>query len=119
MRNYGQYSTMLSLGQIRQMLATPGVVNTESLQRFAIARFTTVIINMLALTMSLPFFLVRGPTNLLRASLFCAGTAIPAMMGALIAVAMDLPGIPPVVEVFLPVVVLVPMAMFMTTTIRT
>ena len=110
---------MLSIGQIRQMLRTPGVVDTDALVRFAFARFTTVLINVLVLAMSLPFFLLREPASLIRNSVLCAGTAIPAMLGALLGFAASLPGIPPSVSVFLPAIVLFPVAMFMVSLVKT
>ncbi len=119
MRRFREFATMLSLGQIQDMLRSPGVVDSDALIRFAFARFTTVLINMIVLVMTLPFFLVREPVSLLRNSVLCAGTAIPATMGALLAFALDLPGIPPVVGVFLPVLVLVPVAMYMVSLIKT
>ena len=119
MRRFGQFATMLSLGQIRDMLRSPGVVDADALVRFAYARFTTVFINMVVLIMVLPYFLLREPANLLRNSVLCAGAAIPATMGALLSLAMPVPGIPPAVGVFLPVLVLIPIAIFMVSTIRT
>ena len=119
MRRYREYATMLSLRQIRRMLSTPGVVDTDALVRFGLARFSTVLINMLVLVIALPFFLLREPANLLRNSLLCAATTIPAMLGALMGFAASLPGIPPSVSVFLPVLILLPVAMFMATLIKT
>ncbi|MHC4141686.1 MAG: LptF/LptG family permease, partial [Planctomycetota bacterium] len=79
MRRYREYATMLSISQIGQMLQSPGVVDEDALVRFALARFSTVLINMVVLVMALPFFLLRQPASLLRNSLLCAGTAIPAI----------------------------------------
>ena len=119
MRRFGQFATMLSLRQIRKMLRSPGVVDADALVRFAYARFTTVFINMVVLIMVLRYFLLREPASLLRSSVLCAGAAIPATMGALLALAMPIPGIPPAVGVFLPVLVLIPIAIFMVSTIKT
>lgn len=119
MLHYSQYATMLSLGQIREMLRTPGVVDDQALIRFAYSRFTTLLINMLVLVCTVPFFLLREPANLMRQSILCAAVAIPAMMGALLGFAASFPGIPASVSVFLPAVVLIPVAMFMATLIRT
>ncbi|MCZ6494530.1 MAG: hypothetical protein O6933_10680, partial [Planctomycetota bacterium] len=122
MRRYRQYATMLSLKQIREMMSDvggPGVVDTDALVRLWFARYTAVLINMLVLVITLPFFLLREPANLLRQSVLCAGAAIPAMLGALLGLAVDLPGIPPAVGVFLPALVLIPVAMFMVTLIKT
>ncbi len=119
MRRYRQFATMLSISQIREMLRSPGVVDADALVRFAIARFTTVLINIVVLVMVLPYFLLREPADLLHKSLLCAAMAIPASMGALLGLAMPLPGIPPVLGVFLPVLVLTPVALFMVSTIKT
>jgi lipopolysaccharide export system permease protein len=119
MRRYREYATMLSISQIGQMLQSPGVVDEEALVRFALARFSTALINMVVLVMALPFFLLRQPASLLRNSLLCAGTAIPAMLGALMGFAVQLPGIPPAVSVFLPAMVLLPVMMFMVSLIKT
>ena len=94
-------------------------LDTDALVRFGLARFSTVLINMLVLVIALPFFLLREPANLLRNSLLCAATTIPAMLGALMGFAASLPGIPPSVSVFLPVLILLPVAMFMATLIKT
>jgi lipopolysaccharide export LptBFGC system permease protein LptF len=118
-RRYREYATMLSLGQIRRMLQTPGVVDADALVRFALARFATVLINMMVLAMTLPFFLLREPASLLRNSLLCAGTAIPTMLGALLGFAIQFPGIPPALSVFLPVLVLLPVCLFMVSLIKT
>lgn len=117
-RRFGQFATMLSITQIREMLQSPGVVNSDALVRFAFARFTTVMINMVVLIMVLPYFLLREPASLLRNSVLCAGMAIPASMGSLLSLAMPFPGIPPALGVFLPVLVLIPVAMFMVSSMR-
>jgi lipopolysaccharide export LptBFGC system permease protein LptF len=119
MRRYREYATMLSIKQIRRMIQTPGVVDSDALVRFWFARYSTVLINMLVLLMTLPFFLLREPASLLRNSVLCAGVAIPAMLGALVGFAVDLPGISPAVGVFLPALVLIPIALFMVTLVRT
>ena len=119
MRRYRQFATMMSLKQIRQALRSPGVVDSDALVRFGFARFTTMLINMLVLAITMPFFLLREPANLLRQSVLCAAMALPAMMGALLGFAASFPGIPPSVSVFLPVLILIPVAMFMASLIKT
>ena len=118
MRQYRQFAAMLSIKQIRRLLKSGQPEDRDVLVRFWFSRFTAVLINMLMVVITLPFFLLRAPANLLRQSLLCAGTAIPAMLGALIGLTVDLPGIPSSVEVFLPGLVLIPVAMFQVTLIR-
>lgn len=119
MRRFNQFATMLSLEQIMRMLGTPGVVNADALVRYAFARFATLMINMLVLLMALPFFLLREPSGLLRNSALCAATAIPATIGSLLSFAVAFPGIPPALGVFLPVLMLLPGAIYMQSLIRT
>lgn len=119
MRQYRQFAAMLSIRQIRKLLKSGQPEDRDVLVRFWFSRFTAVMINMLVLVITLPFFLLRAPANLLRQSLLCAGTAIPAMLGALIGLTVDLPGIASSVEVFLPGLVLIPIAMFQVTLVRT
>jgi hypothetical protein len=101
------------------MLDTPGVVDNDTLARFLFGRVSTVMINMLLLVMTLPFFLLREPADLVRKSIVCSGVAIPVMLGALLGVTVELPGVPVALAVFLPGLVLIPVAMFMVGLIRT
>jgi len=105
-RRHGQFAAMLSLEQIADMLRTPEVVDVPTLIRFKYARFAVVLINLLVLGLTLPTFLLRAPASLMRQAVWCAAISIPAMMGAGLGLNMDLPGIPPAVGVFLPVIIL-------------
>ena len=100
-----------STSQINQMLASRGVVDADALARFKYSRFAAVLINMLLLIITLPFFLLREPANLLLQSLWCAAVAVPGMIAALIGLTVELPGIPPAAGVFLPVAILIPIAL--------
>lgn len=119
MRQHRQYAAMLSMREIGQLMKSGQQEDTDILVRFWLARFTSVVVNMLLLVITLPFFLLREPSNLLKQSFLCASVAIPAMLGALIGLTVDLPGIQPAVEVFLPGLVLIPIALFQVTLIRT
>ncbi len=106
MRRHSEYAAMLSLRQIEEMLSTPSVVDVGLLTRHKYARFAVVLVNLLVMALTLPSFLLRGPASLLRQSLFAAGIAVPAMMGAGLGMNIDMPGISPAVGVFLPVIIL-------------
>ncbi len=109
-RHYAQFAAMLSLRQIRQMLQSEHVVDREALLRFRSMRFAGIAVNLCVLVMCLPCFLLREQASLLRQSLFCASLAVPAMIGAAIGMMLRLPGIPPVASVFLPALLLAPLA---------
>jgi hypothetical protein len=62
------------------------------------------------LMITLPFFLVREPTKMLRPSVFCAAVAVPGLLGSFFVMTVELPLIPSAVGVFLPVALLLPIA---------
>ncbi len=111
MKRFGQFAAMLSLRQIQQMLRTPDVVDAPSLLRYRYSRFAAVCLNLLALAIALPFFLLREPAKLIVQSMLCAAVAIPIMFAALILMTVPLQGIPPALSVFLSPIVLIPAAL--------
>jgi lipopolysaccharide export LptBFGC system permease protein LptF len=118
-RQHAQFASMLSLGQIRDMLQTPRVPDRETLLRYRYSRFSSILVNLLVLWLTLPCFLLREPANLLRQSIMAASLAIPATVGSAIGMMVSLPGIAPAASVFLPVVVLMFMCLFPWTFFKT
>jgi hypothetical protein len=55
----------------------------------------------------------------MRQSLICAAMSLPFMMGAAIGMTVDLPGLAPAVSVFMPVILLIPVAMGRWTFLKT
>ena len=100
-------------------ISVPAGIFTDALVRYRASRFATVLINVLVMVITLPFFLLREPADLLVQSLRCAAAAIPAMLGALLGMAVELPGIPPTAGAFLPVVILIPIALARVTHVKT
>ncbi len=118
-RRHGQYGTMLSLSQIATMLEAPGGVDADALVRYRAGRFATVLLNLLVMLITLPFFLLREPANLMLQSVWCAATTVPAMLGALVGMAVELPGIAPTLGAFLPVIILLPISLARVTYVKT
>jgi len=122
-RRYRQFAGLLSLRQITEVLNTPGAADQQgvlsSLIRHRYARFSTVLLNILVMWLTLPTFLLREPASMLRSSIRCAAIAIPALLGAAVFMTVDLPGIAPAVGVFLPVVILLPIVLAQWTVVRT
>ena len=114
---------MLSLRQIKDMLAMPHVADRETLgdtlRRHRAARFATVMVNVLVMWLALPTFLLREPANLLVRSLVCAGISIPSLLGTAVFMVSDLPGIAAAVGVFLPVLLLAPIVLAVWTYVKT
>lgn len=118
-RRYNQFATMLSMDHISQMLQSPRVDDRDALLRHYYSRFSSILINLLVLALSLPCFLLREPANLLKQSVLCAALSIPATVGAAIGMMVELPGIPPAAGVFLPVIALTFLALFPWTFLKT
>ncbi len=111
-RHHSRFAAMLSLPQISEILDSGSATeaDVDALLRYRYARFATVLMNLLVLGLTLPCFLLREPTNLLRQSMLCAAIAIPALLGSALGMVADLPGIAPAGGVFLPIVILLFMA---------
>lgn len=109
-RRHSQYAQMLSLSQIREMREEGGV-DSAMLSRLTYLRLGGILVNLLVLIACIPFFLLREPANLLQQSIFCAAFAVPGTLGSLVAMTIDLPGLPPAVSVFLPAAILLPVAL--------
>ena len=105
-RRFNQFAAMLSMNQISQMLDTPMLQARDALLRYRYSRFSSVLVSLLVLALTLPSFLLREPANLLRQSVQCAALAVPATVGSAIGMMVEMPGISPAVGVFLPVIVL-------------
>ncbi len=110
MKHFRQYASMLSLAQIEEMIDTPGVVDVAALARFKYARIASVLVNLLVLAIAIPFFLRRAPANMLQQSLLCAASTLPMMLLAVIVITVPIADIPPAASVFIPVIVLFPIA---------
>lgn len=120
----GQFTTFsqsLSWRQIAHVLGTPGVRPevAETLTRVGLGRVSGILCTMLALVICLPFFLTREPRNMVVQSLKCAPIAIITTLGAVLGTAMPIPGLPAAAAVFIPVVILAPLAIAAATAVKT
>ncbi|MDP6986720.1 MAG: LptF/LptG family permease [Phycisphaerales bacterium] len=111
MRRYGQVASMLSLGQINEMLRWPDSRDAESLRRSSVSRFAVVLLNVLVLMIALPFFLDRLPGGLFLKAIICAGVVLPMYFTAAGIMLVPIPGLSPLLGSALPVLVLLPIAM--------
>ena len=104
------FAQMLSLSQLRDLHAQGGAARLR-IERTIFGRFSGAIVNLLVPAIVLPFFLVRSPgIGMLVQSLRAAMVAISLLVGALVAMTIAVPGVPPGVGAFLPVVILLPVA---------
>ena len=108
---HGQYGSMLSMGQLGQAIDGSDSRQVDTLRRFRVSRFSLPLINILVVILALPFFLRRQPGNAVRPALLCALVTIPvALISTVMAVA-PMPGLTPLISGFLPVVLLLPLAL--------
>lgn len=116
LRRFEGYSHNLSSAQIGELLARlreqprPPVQRMDQLERVRAGRPATMAANLLALMVVLPFFVRREPSNMLVQGLKGTPVGLAAVLGTLVGVTAAVPGLPPAVGVFLPVVVLLPLA---------
>ena len=104
------YAQMLSLGQLRDLRDAGGSTDAR-LERTIFGRSSGALVNLLVPVIALPFFLVRNPgVAMLSRSLQAAIVTIPLLIGALAAMTVALPGWPAGVGAFLPVALLLPVA---------
>ncbi|MBL8765010.1 MAG: LptF/LptG family permease [Phycisphaerae bacterium] len=120
-KHYASLGQSLSLAQIREMLANPALDASlrERLERTGYGRLSSMASNLLAILIAMPFFLVREPRNMLVQSLKCAPLAMVSLLGGVMGSAAPVPGLPAWFGVFLPVLVLAPLAIAMLSRVRT
>ncbi len=118
---YASYSASLSWRQIGRVLAAPSVKPDvrERLVRIGWGRVSGIICSLLSLVITLPFYLTREPENMILQSLKCAPVAVVTLLGGLLGASVAIPGLPPVVSVFIPVLILAPLAVAAVSSIRT
>lgn len=122
MRRYAGYSQSLSWRQVRQMLGRPELIDAglrERLERIQFGRASVMLANLLSLMIAMPFFVRREPTNMVLQSLKCAPVGIASLMGGVLGSAAGIPGVPAALGVFIPVMILLPIAIASTTSVKT
>jgi len=121
LKHYSSFSQSLSWGELTEMLRTPNLEQRlhDRLIRIKYGRVSTVIANFLTLLIVLPFFLMREPKNMVVQSLKCAPVGICSLLGSVLGASAAIPGVPPGVGVFLPVVLLAPIAVASMGSMRT
>lgn len=135
---FSGYSQSLSWSQITEMLKRPEllVLNEEDREKEAVAqdvrdqrvaelerirygRASIMLCNILSLLVVTPFFLRREPTNMVLESIKAAPLAIGGVMGGVLGASAAIPGLPPQIGVFVPAIVLLPMAIAAVSSVRT
>jgi lipopolysaccharide export LptBFGC system permease protein LptF len=125
LRRFEGYSSNLSTLQLSELLTsyrqepTPPARQIERLERVRFGRVSGMLCGMLTLALALPFFLRREPVNMLVQALVCAPITIVAFLGTLVGTTAAVPGLPPQVSVFIPAMVLIPLAIAAVSSVKT
>jgi lipopolysaccharide export system permease protein len=108
-RHHRLFAQMLSTPELRA-IAEAGAIERSQADRMQLGRIGLVAVNLLVLAIAVPFYLRRGPANMLQMSILCAATCVPAIIVSAVVMAAPVAGLPPAVSVALPVAILIPAA---------
>ena len=109
MNRYESYSQALSFRQVSQMLNRKTLTDPVKRARYARikwGRFAVILSSLLSLIIAMPFYITREPKNMVVQSLKCAPVAIISLIGGVLGASASIPGIPPALGVFIPVMLL-------------
>lgn len=125
MRRFENYSSNLSVAQASEMIRRlanapdPPRLRLDQLRRVRTGRFATMACNLLTLLICMPFFVRREPVNMIVQSLYAAPVALAAVVGGLVGATAAIPGLPADVSPFVPVMILLPVAIGAISGVRT
>ncbi len=113
MRRHLEFRQMLNLRQLSELVQRESTRGVDELDRMRFGRFSQVLINILTLLITLPFFLIREPRNLLVQSVNCSAVGLTAQIGGAVGVTVGIPLVPPAASVFaIPLLILLPLAVW-------
>lgn len=119
LRRFERLGETLSWAQIGEMLPTAQPELRDKLQRIRWGRLSQIISSILALIITMPFFLTREPKNMLLQSLKSAPVGIFTLVGGVLLSGVPWPLLPPGFAAFVPVLILVPVAVASVSWMRT
>lgn len=127
-KRYARFGNHLSFSQTAEILRRLDAIGADSddaramrerVQRVSLGRISAMLSNLLTLTIAMSFFITRVPRNMVYQSVKCAPVAVVALVGGVLGAAIPLPGVPTALSVFLPVMILTPIAIAVVTHVRT
>jgi lipopolysaccharide export LptBFGC system permease protein LptF len=105
------FRNAVSFAQASRLLKLPLDPDSRArLERIRWGRFALIAANLLTLLIALPFFVTREPTSFVTQALKCAPITIGALMGGAVGSSAGIPGLPPALAVFIPVMILATVA---------
>ncbi|HLP86124.1 MAG TPA: LptF/LptG family permease [Phycisphaerales bacterium] len=91
----------------------------DTFERIRWGRISGLVCSFLSLLITLPCFLRKEPANMLTQSLIASPITLGAFAFTLVGTTMTVPGLPPIISVFLPAMMLLPLAIAAVTSVRT
>jgi lipopolysaccharide export LptBFGC system permease protein LptF len=119
LHRYGQYIGMLGMSQLNSMLDATSAFDAPMLRRHWYSRFASIALNLLAMAIVIPLFITRESVVLSRQAVLCGAVGLTIMFGGSVLMLMPIAGFPAVVSVFLPSLILMPIAILRIVTIKT
>ena len=119
LRRYGQYIGMLGMSQLNNMLHAAGSFDAQMLRRHWYSRFASIAMNLLAMAIVIPLFVTRDPVNMSQQAVKCGAISLTILFGSMVVMLMPIEGIPAMVSVFLPAIVLFPVVLLRIVSQRT
>lgn len=118
---YRIYSHTASWGEIIRSLSATDLKQDvrDQLLRVAWGRVALIACTYLSILVAIPFFLTREPRNMVLQSIKCAPVALGSILGSVVGTLAPIPGLPPEVSVWVPVLILLPTAVAMASSLRT
>ncbi|MBL0927446.1 MAG: LptF/LptG family permease [Phycisphaerales bacterium] len=115
------FGNNLSWQQIASLLGGGGLDDKarDRLERIGWGRLASLLSNLVTLVAALPFFVLRSPQPMLRPALKAAPIALAGLAAAAVAPVIVLPGLPVWLAVFVPCLLLAPLAIAIVTGMRT
>ena len=110
---------MLSISQLNDMLDSAGTFDAPLLRRHWYSRFASILLNLMAMVIVIPLFVTRDLIIFSKQAVVCGGISIVILFGGTVFMLMPIDGIPSVVSVFLPALVLLPIALLRLVGIKT
>lgn len=122
LKRFDKYRNALSFMQTTRLLQRRDLLDprdADNYQRIRWGRFAMVAANLLTLFIAMPFFITREPANMVVQCLKASPITIAALMGGALGSAAGIPGLPAAVGVFIPVMILVTVALAARSFIKT
>lgn len=122
---YESFRQNLSSRQIGELILryndspNPPLAKIDAVERVRWGRYADLFSSVLTLCVALAFYLRREPTNMLIQSLYAAPIAIVLVVAGVLGTTAAIPGLPPQLAVFIPVIAQIPLAIVAYTSVRT